>query len=238
MPIFKIKLLRHETVANNTIKLTFEKPHGFSFIAGQYGGFTLMNPQETDDKGITRRFSFLSAPHDEHIEIVTRVQTSAYKRNLQKLAVGEEIKLAGPSGNFVLHEDSNIPAVMIAGGIGISPFYSIIKHVLQHQPKQHITLFYGNQTLTDSAFLEELQQWEKNHSQFKLVPALANPHPEWTRETGYINDDMLVKNIPDLDAPIFYVCGSPAMVAAMQRVLLEELQIPQDRVKVEDFPGY
>lgn len=238
MPIFKIKLLQRETVANNTIKLTFEKPQGLTFLPGQYGGFTLINPQENDDKGITRRFSFLSTPDDEHLDIVTRVQTSAYKRNLQTLAVGEEMKLAGPSGAFVLHEDSNIPAVMIAGGIGISPFYSIIKHVLKHRPQQHITLFYGNQTLADSAFMNELLQMEKTHPQFKLVPALANPHPEWTRETGFITDEMLVKNIPDINAPIFYVCGSPAMVAAMQRVLLEELQIPGERVKVEDFPGY
>lgn len=237
MPIFKIKLLQRETVASNTIKLTFEKPQGLTFIAGQYGGFTLINPAETDDKGMTRRFSFLSPPDDTHLEIVTRVQTSAFKRNLQNLPIGEEVKLAGPSGNFVLHEDVNIPAVMIAGGIGIAPFYSIIKHQLKHRPAQRITLFYGNQTLADSAFLEELQQLEREHPQLKLVPALASPHPEWTREKGFITDEMLVKNIPDLDKPMFYVCGSPAMVTAMQQVL-QELQIAADRIKVEDFPGY
>lgn len=237
MPIYKIKLLQRETVANNTIKLTFEKPPGMHFIAGQYGGFTLINPAENDEKGITRRFSFLSAPDDQHLEIVTRIQTSAYKRNLQNLPLGEEIKMAGPSGNFVLHEDDNIPAVMIAGGIGVAPFYSIIKHALQHKPNQQITLFYGNQTLADSAFMNELTAMQQQHPQFKLVAALANPHAEWTGEKGFITDDVLVKNIPDLDRPIFYVCGSPAMVAAMQNVL-QEMQIGDDRIKVEDFPGY
>lgn len=237
MPIYKIKLLQRETVANNTIKLTFEKPQGMSFIAGQYGGFTLINPAETDDKGITRRFSFLSSPDEERLEIVTRIQTSAYKRNLQNLPLGEEIKMAGPSGNFVLHEDENIPAVMIAGGIGVAPFYSMIRHALQHKPKQQITLFYGNQTLADSAFMDELLMLQQKHPQFKLIAALANPHAEWAGEKGFITDEMIVKNIPDIDQPIFYVCGSPAMVGAMQNVL-QEMQISDDRIKVEDFPGY
>lgn len=237
MPIYKIKLLQRETVANNTIKLTFEKPEGMSYVAGQYGGWTLINPAENDDKGSTRRFSFLSAPLDKHLEIVTRVQQSAYKRNLQNLAVGDEIKLAGPTGNFVLHEDENIPAVLIAGGIGIAPFYSMLKHALQQRPLQKIILFYGNQTLADSAFIEELTQLEKQHPQFKLITALANPHPEWNGAKGFIDDTLLVKNIPDLDTPIFYACGSPTMVAAMQEIL-QDLQIPAERIKVEDFPGY
>lgn|SRR3990167_3409936 len=237
MPIYKIKLLQRETVANNTIKLTFEKPPGLTFQAGQYGGFTLMDPPETDAQGNTRRFSFLCAPDDDNLIIVTRVQKSAYKRNLQQMALGQEIKLAGPTGNFVLHEDENIPAVMIAGGIGISPFYSMIKHTLKHKPSQKIILFYGNQTLADSAFIDELLQLEQEHPQFKMIAALASPHPEWQGAAGFITDALLVKNIPDLDQPIFYVCGSPGMVAALQQVL-RELQIDDARVKVEDFPGY
>ena len=237
MPIHKIKLLQRETVATNTIKLTFEKPQGMAFQAGQYGGFTLINPAETDDHGITRRFSFLSAPDDERLMIVTRIQASAFKRNLQNLAIGQELKLAGPTGNFILHADATIPTVLIAGGIGIAPFYSMIRHTLAQQPERHITLFYGNQTLADSAFMEELLQFEKDHPSFKLVAVLANPHPEWQGATGFITDELIAKNVTDLDAPIYYVCGSPAMVAAIQQVL-KDLQIADDRTKVEDFPGY
>lgn len=237
MPIYKIKLLKRETVANNTIQLTFEKPQGMTFKAGQYGGFTLINPVENDDKGITRRFSFLSAPDDEHLTIVTRVQTSAYKRNLQNLSIGEEVKMAGPSGNFIMHEDETVPTVLIAGGIGIAPFYSMIRHAAAHQPARQITLFYGNQTLADAAFMHELLQLEKEFPLFKMIAALANPDEEWQGASGFITDELLVNNIPDLDKPIFYVCGSPAMVTAMQQVL-NELQIADERIKVEDFPGY
>lgn len=237
MPIYKIKLLQRETVANNTIKLTFEKPAGMNFIAGQYGGFTLINPADTDAQGITRRFSFLSAPHDEQLMIVTRVQNSAFKRNLQNLPLQQEIKLAGPSGNFVLHEDENIPAVFIAGGIGIAPFYSMIRDALHRKPGQKIILFYGNQTLADSAFMAELQQMEKEFPQFKMVAAMANPAADWKGAVGFITDELIVKNVGDLDVPVYYVCGSPGMVAALQQVLLE-LQISPEKIKVEDFPGY
>jgi ferredoxin-NADP reductase len=237
MPIYTIKLLDRKTIAANTIELTFEKPPGFTFKAGQYGGFTLINPTETDEKGTNRRFSYFSAPDDEHLTIVTRVQTSAYKRNLQNMPLTSTLKMAGPIGHFVLHDDDTIPTVLIAGGIGLAPFHSIIKDCLAHRPNQQITLFYGNQTLADSAYLNELTEMAKHHPQIKLIATLANPHPEWTGEKGFITDEMLVKNIPDLEQPIFYVCGSPKMVSAMKQVLLD-LQINEERIKVEDFPGY
>lgn len=237
MPIYTIKLLDRKTVAANTIAFTFEKPAGFTFTAGQYGGFTLINPAETDAKGNTRRFSYFSAPDDPHLTIVTRIQTSAFKRNLQNLPIENTIKMAGPTGNFILHEDTSLPAVMIAGGIGLAPFYSMIKDALAHRPEQEITLFYGNQTLADSAYLDELMRLQQENPQFQLIPVLANPDPKWTGEKGYITDEILSKNIPELDKPIFYVCGSPAMVAAMQQ-LLRDLQINDTQVKVEDFPGY
>lgn len=237
MPIYKLKLIKQETIANQTILFTFEKPEGFQFQAGQYGGFTLINPEFTDDHGITRRFSLISAPDDPSLCIATRIQTSAFKRNLQNMQPGQEIKFAGPTGNFILHEDPAIPAVLIAGGIGLAPFYSMIKHTLVHQPQRKIHLFYGNQTLADSALMNELNKLAENHPHFTFTPALANPHPEWEGESGFITDSMLAKYIADLDQPIYYVCGSPAMVAAMQQTL-QDLQIPGERVKVEDFPGY
>src|SRR5690348_6930595 len=115
MPIYTLKLIQRSEVARETIELVFEKPVGFTFTAGQYGGFTLIRPSETDAGGITRRFSLLNSPNDNHISITTRIQTSAYKRVLNTLKIGDEIKFAGPTGNFVLHQDSDTPAVLIAG---------------------------------------------------------------------------------------------------------------------------
>lgn len=237
MPIHTLKLLERRTVATNTIELKFEKPEGFNFIAGQYGGFTLVNPEHKDDQGINRRFSLLSTPDDHEIAIVTRIQSSAYKRNLETMPIGSEIKFVGPSGAFVLHEDHSIPAILIAGGIGVAPFYSMIKHALAHIPKQDILLLYGNTALTDSAYFEELQQLANDHKQFNMIATLTEPGDDWQGETGYITDEMILKNVADIDHAIFYICGSLAMVTTLQGTLMD-LDIPDERIKVEDFPGY
>lgn len=237
MPIYKIKLIDRQEIAKEMVVFTFEKPTGFSFIPGQYGGFTLINPSETDANGITRRFSFLNAPHDDHLRIATRIQQSAYKRVLNTLPLGSEIKLAGPTGNFILHEDENTPAVMIAGGIGITPFYSMIKHAIHVGSKRELYLFYGNQSHHCAPFLSELTELAKKHKTLKLIPTFEKPDTDWQGETGYITQTMIKKYLPNLSIPIFYICGSPAMVSTLQESLME-MDIDAERIRVEDFPGY
>lgn len=237
MPIYTLPLKARKTVAHQTIELCFEKPEGFSYVAGQYGGFTLMNPDVTDEKGNTRRFSLLSAPHETQLRIVTRLQTSAYKKNLETMALNAAIKFAGPTGNFVLHDDVKQAAVFLAGGIGIAPFYSMIQTALRETPARKLTLFYGNQRLADAAYVEELTALTKQYANFKMIVVLANPEADWTGETGFITDELLVKYAPDYEASIIYACGSPGMVSAMQ-VMLAELEMNPEQLRFEDFPGY
>lgn len=237
MPIYTIKLIERREVARNTVQFMFEKPNTFNYKPGQYGGFTLINPSEVDAGGITRRFSLLSTPDAPYIAIATRIQSSAYKRELLKLKRGQPIKFAGPTGTFILHEDTNIPAVLIAGGIGIAPFYSMVSHASLNRLQQQISLFYGNQTLADTPFLTELNQLQDKNPNLKLIATLTEAHDGWTNEQGFITDTMLKKYLSDLASPIYYVCGSKAMVTAIQQLLLE-MGIDKNKIKVEDFPGY
>jgi len=237
MPIHSLKLIDRYVAARGTFVYVFEKPAGFQFKPGQYGGFTLVNPIETDKGGLTRRFSLLNTPNDNYIAIATRMQNSAYKRSLHALEIGQTIKFAGPTGNFILHEDQSTPAVMIAGGIGITPFYCMIKDALHHQSSQSLFLFYGNQTPDDSAFLDELIHLSHEHTNFKFIASMATPTSNWQGEVGFINDKMIKTYVPNLKDPIYYICGSPAMVTALQELLVE-MGVADDRIKVEDFPGY
>jgi ferredoxin-NADP reductase len=239
MPIFILKLIDRREVAKGTIVLSFEKPHGFTFKPGQYGGFTLINPTETDASGITRRFSLLSTPDDNHISIATRVHKNnrSYKRVLIELPLGSEIKFAGPTGVFTLHDDISVPAVFIAGGIGISPFYSMIRHTIKTKSPQSIYLFYGNAQPGEAAFLTELMQLQQDNPHFTLITTMDNADNTWKGETGFITPTMIKKYVPDLAAPIYYVCGAPVMVTALQETLVE-MGIDEERIKVEDFPGY
>jgi ferredoxin-NADP reductase len=237
MPIHTLRLITRREVARQTILCSFNKPEGFQFKAGQYGGFTLINPPMTDEKGATRRLSILSAPQDEHLSVAVRIQGSAFKRVLSECPLGSEIKFAGPTGNFTLHEDQSIPAVFLAGGIGITPFYSMLRTVTLDRLPYRIYLFYGNQTPEDAALLPELAFLQEQNPNLTVINTMANPHPNWHGETGYITDSLLKKYLPDLNQPLFYACGSPAMVIAMQ-TMLSEMGIAATKVKVEDFPGY
>lgn len=237
MPIHLLKLIAREEIARQTVQFSFAKPAGFDFKPGQYGGFTLINPSITDARGITRRFSFLSTPQDETLMIATRLLDSAYKKVLMTMPLGSEIKFAGPTGNFTLHDDPSIPAVFIAGGIGIAPFYSMIRAAIAAQRTQSLLLLYGNQTRADAPFLLELQTLAHSHPHFKCVPVLAMPEADWQGETGWINAALIQKYVKDLTNPIFYVCGSPVMVTTLQETLAE-LEIAAEQIRIEDFTGY
>jgi ferredoxin-NADP reductase len=113
----------------------------------------------------------------------------------------------------------------------------MIRDCAAKQPQRPITLFYGNQTTKDGAYLNELAALQQQMPNFKLVNALAAPDPDWQGETGYITHTMLRKYVVDLASPIYYICGSPSMVTVLQETLLE-MGIEQERIKVEDFPGY
>lgn len=237
MPIYNLKLQNRYSVAANTEAFEFTKPPGFQFTAGQYGGFTLMQPTHVDERGATRRFSFMSAPSDDHLAIVTRLQTSAYKQSLNALPIGSDIKFAGPSGNFILHPELEIPAALIAGGIGIAPFYSMLRDEWQRQSTREIYLFYGNRSAADSAFMDELIAGAHAHKNFHLISVMEQAEENWQGERGYITNDIIRRHIADIMSPIYYVCGAPKMVTVLQETVFE-MGIPTDRVKVEDFPGY
>lgn len=239
MPIYTINLSGHEQIARDTHVFHFTKPKDFDFKPGQYGGFTLINPPEKDARGITRRFTFLSAPDDPEIAIASRFRpdASAFKKILMQLKIGELVKLAGPSGNFTLHEDAQIPAVFLAGGIGITPFYSMLRFNQAHRIARPIFLFYGNQDQEDAAFLNELHALQKTLNDFQLIPTLKIAPPSWEGERGFITKDMIKRYVPDVSKPIFYVCGAPTMVTVYQELLLE-MGVASSQIKVEDFTGY
>lgn len=236
MPSYYIKLIKRQKIARNTILFTFEKPEGFTFKPGQYAGFTLIHTKALDPIHKVRRFSFLSTPDEPYLSIAIRMQDSPYKNALDDLPIGGEIKLTGPMGDFTLPNETNVPAVFLAGGIGITPFYSMLKSAITQRSTQPFSLFYGNQSLVDAALLDELTELSRD-KKIIFIPTLMDPPAAWRGEKGLINEAMLKKHLPDLKIPLYYLCGSSSMVSALEQMLLT-LNISEDRIKKEDFPGY
>jgi ferredoxin-NADP reductase len=201
---------------------------------------TLIHPPETDARGDTRAFSIASAPYERNLMITTRMRDTAFKRTLKKLTRGEPIQTRGPFGSLTLRDDALETAVFLAGGIGITPFRSIVLQAAQQKQTKRIFLFYCNRRAEDAAFLEELKQLESANQNYKCVATLTKPRDpkrEWNGEKGYINRTMLLKFIQDLREPIYYIAGPPGMVLSMQEEL-KTAGVPSDHVRAEQFAGY
>jgi ferredoxin-NADP reductase len=233
-------LTKREEVAEETMAFHFAKPTDFQFRAGQSIDMTLLNPPESDAEGNIRTFTLASPPFESDLMIATRMRDTAFKRVLRKAALGFEVKIEGPSGSFVLHRRAEKPAVFLAGGIGITPFLSIIRQATHEKAPHHVYLFYSNRRPEDAAFLELLSETAKPNPNFHLVATMTgmdNSRREWKGETGFINKEMLIKYLPTLQGPIYYLAGPPAMVAAM-RLMLTEAAIDEDDIRTEEFSGY
>ncbi len=237
---YTAQLTRRETVAEGTMAFHFARPPAFQFRAGQAVDMTLLNPPETDTEGNTRTFSLASAPFDADLMVTTRMRDTAFKRVLRNAALPLEVRIEGPSGSFVLHKKAEKPAVFLAGGIGITPFLSIIRQAAHDKAPHQLHLFYSNRRPEDAAFLDELSETAKENPNFHLVPTMTEmdkSHREWKGETGFIDKDMLARYLQTLQGPIYYLAGPPSMVAAMRRVLTDA-GADEDDIRTEEFAGY
>jgi len=241
MPRFQSKLIDRFEVAGGTVAFAFERPAGFDFTAGQFMTITLPDPPYNDEKGNRRTFSIASPPQEAgHLLIATRMTGSALKRSLAEAPFGTPVGLFGPSGCFTLHEDSGVPAVFIAGGIGITPFRSLLRDVATRRLQHPITLIYSNRTPEGAAFYPELVQLEGELPDFRFLPTMTNADASrqlWTGERRLVNAEFLRDQIGDMTASIFYLAGPPGLVAAVSKAVLEAGADPA-HLRSEEFEGY
>ncbi len=233
------KLIRSEEVSSGTKAFVFERPDGFEFKAGQTIDVTVLDPAETDAEGNVRTFSIASAPEDSELLIATRMRDTAFKRTLGGLAPGREVQIEGPMGSFTLHNDVSKPAVLLAGGIGITPFRSMVRHAAAAKLPHQIYLFYSNRRPEDTPFLAEFPAEKAQNPNFHLISTMTqlDPSEAWVGERGYITGDMVKKYVSDLAKPIYYLAGPPAMVAAMRKTL-NEAGVDDDNIRSDEFAGY
>lgn len=235
---------RHE-VAERTMEFELEKPSGFEFKAGQYAEITWIDPPETDAEGNARVFSMVTAPDDDSLMFTTRLRDTAFKRVLRQLPIGSKVKLDGPFGDFTLHNKATRPAILLAGGIGITPFHSIILRAARQKSAHKITLFYSNRHPKDAPFLDELRGIEKENPNFTFVPTMtgvSKSQDKWSGETGHIDWDMLKRHAATASGdsgadPIYYIAGPPAMVKDL-RAMLNNAGVDDDDIRAEGFDGY
>ncbi len=239
MPLFKIKLKSKKEVASGTMAFHFDKPPGFEYKAGQFADYTLINPTDTDAEGNVRGFSLASAPFEEDIMFTTRMRDTAFKRDMQKMNIGTEVTFDAPYGSFTLQNNTQIPAVFLSGGIGITPVRSIILQATHDETAHKIFLFYANKTPEDAAYLDELTEAQKANANYKFIASMTDVEgsKNWKGETGFFTKEMLQKYIGDLTMPIYYISGPATMVASIRKTL-NESSVDDDNIRTEEFSGY
>jgi len=221
MSTYDVKLLSRHEIADGTMEFHFTRPDGFDFKAGQ--AIELVLPEPAGGHA----FSLVNAPSEGELVVATRMRDSAYKRALRALPIGACVKVDGPFGSLTLHRNPSRAAVFIAGGIGITPFMSIVRNAVEECLKHPMALVYSNRRARDAAYLDELRSIEN----LRLVATLTE------EGGGFVDAAMIRRAAEGLPAPIFYVAGPPAMVEAMKAVL-EKAGVEDTDVRSEEFFGY
>jgi ferredoxin-NADP reductase len=238
MPSYQVKLTGRAQLAEGTIAFHFERPAAFAFKAGQAVVMELLDPPSGDGQK-RRTFSLVSAPYEQTLTIATRMRDSAFKRALKALPDGAGVKLTGPIGQFTLADGAR-PAVFIAGGIGITPFMSMLRQAAKEESPQRLVLLYSNRRPEDAAFLPELQDLARRNPNFHLVATMTEmgkSAAQWEGETGLVNARLIGRSVKDLADPTYYVVGPPGMVTAMVDVL-RSAGVSEDSILTEEFYGY
>jgi ferredoxin-NADP reductase len=218
----------------NVKSFRFPRPEALSYKAGQ---FLIVTIRAEGRKELSKPFSISSSPTEaEHIEFTKKLSDSEFSTALKALKAGDWARIDAPYGKFTF-EGEHEKICLLGGGIGITPFMSICRYCTDKRLNTRITLLYGNRSESDIVFRKEFDAMQKQNTNLKVVHILNEPSSEWKGATGFITAELVKKEIPDYRETVFYTCGPPAMVAAMEK-LIEALGLPKEQLKREYFAGY
>jgi glycine betaine catabolism B len=225
--------LESTRVTPSVVGVKFTKPNGFKFAPVQFCGLEL----STGQGGIEYPMSLACSPTKPYLEFGARVSNSPWKEAFAALRPGDEAEVDGAYGHFVL--DEGAPAVLIAGGIGITPLKGMAEYAADRSLPIDIRLLYSSRNEEEIAYRSELEGLTRQNPRFEALLTLtrAPGDSSWTGRRGRIDADLINQSSLGLTDPMYYVCGTPAMVQEVNRILLG-LGVAADRIKYELFPGY
>lgn len=213
---------RHEVA--DAWSFVFDPPEALNWIAGQFMRFELPH-DNADDKGIERWFTIASAPYEGVVQITTRVSSSSFKQALAAMSPGDRITADGLEGDFVWPENSQ-SILFVAGGIGITPYHSMLKQRLHEGAATPVTLVYGNRT-KDIVFKDELDRWPVERPELKVFYKVG----------VRLTPENLSEIVPDLSLHLVYLSGPEGMVESLGEQLVEA-GVPKAQIRQDYFPGY
>lgn len=244
----ELKLLEKESIQGTDI-MSFrfsrsDEQNYLNYRAGQYSVVDLGTKE--DAKGPTRSFTIASSPTEKDaVLITTRIRDTPFKQKLSRLEQGTSVKITAPVGKFTLPKDDSESVVFLSGGIGVTPFRSMVKYATDKKLPLKITMFDSNRNQSNILYKDEFDACMKVNRNLRIIYTIAGEgettlSSDWKGEKGFIDGPMLAKYLTkdEIASSIFFICGPPAMLNAMKQLLSEEMAVPQDNIKIEVFTGY
>ena len=232
-------------VARDTYMIVFDKPAGFQFQPGQFVDLYIDPPPPKGEllpasKPESHSFSMASAPEETEIRFITRDTKSDYKKRLLAMLPGQMAHVSEATGHLIKRAEPKRQHVFLAGGIGVTPFYSIIRHEFDSSADSDLVLLYSNRDFDDVIYHEEFLNLDRDFTGFSYVPTLTKQIPdEWPAhfERGRVDEAMIQRHVDDLRRAVFYIGGSIAFVTAA-RDILEKCGVTPTNILQEEFYGY
>lgn len=226
--LITVAFLKKEKIAKDTWRFFFQRDRDFIYKPGQYSSIFLGED--------FRDFTIASSPLEEDaFFIVTKNGKSTFKKNLFALSPGSTISVKHPAGGFTMREGEDTPLVMLSGGIGITPFYSMITYADVMKLQIPITLIAAFSKREYMIFEEELENIKKENKLVKIIYTLSQD--VWENDKGRISEEHIKKYVHNLSNKSFMIAGGEKMVENTEELLLS-MGINPSHIRIDIFTGY
>lgn len=237
-----LKLRDKVKIAPDVYDFVFAPTKKLAFAPGQYMEWTLGH-DNPDSRGNRRYFTLASSPTEENLILGVKFypKSSSFKQSMLTMDKDKnhEIVAAQLAGDFVLPDDPNQKCVFIAGGIGITPFRSMIKYLLDMHQKRSIVLFYANKSPSEIVYKDVFDQAQEQLG-LKVIYTLTGRSKipaNWRGQVGHITAQMVKNEVPDYQHCLFYLSGPNAMITEFEGVL-SDMEVKREHIKKDFFPGF
>jgi ferredoxin-NADP reductase/Na+-translocating ferredoxin:NAD+ oxidoreductase RnfD subunit len=234
-----LTLVETKQVAKDTYEYVCAPDRPISFTAGQYMEW-LLPLGITDDRGGRRYFTIASSPTDSHISFTTKfpqTDESAFKQKLKTLKIGDVFSATQLRGDFIMPTDTTIPLVWIAGGIGVTPFISQMRYLVQKGETRNVVLFYCARTSLDVAYHDEIAEANKVGVRVVYVLNAQESPTDMLHEKGVLTAELLQKYAPPSSNTQYFISGPNSMVDALYAVL-HASGVSRKKIHTDFFPGF
>lgn len=236
MKELKVKFTEKITRTPAITSFRFIPSEKIEFSPGQFMR-VIFDESNKDNRQLNKYLSFSSSPQKPYIEVTKRLSESEFSKRLSGLRSGEDVLIQAPLGNIIFLKQYNKIAFLI-GGIGITPVISIIEYICEKKLNTDVFLFYSNRKEEDIAFRKELDFWQRNNKNIKIIYTITDCAPkDDTCVPGFIDKNLLKQKSIDFIERIIFIYGPPGMVTAMKGLCFD-FGCDKEKVKTENFIGY